>query len=165
MQHFDSTNKLDLDSMIKHRNELLRKAFNNIDLDAVIIGDRNQPFIVIKNYGSKPFGVQGYVHNFKYHFKNQAVDGDIIHTIDLNEKKPLNISTFIDIISKSEVRKVYRIVLSNGLQFASHREIQAFDGLKTNYYWSDTDCKYFISYAKAAEVFDKFKHLNPEIIS
>lgn len=127
---------------IRERNELLLAMFTTNGFDAQLVGDLNQPAIVIEG----KYAIAGYVHNKLYHFCDQAFGGTEIFTIQLSENPSISRAKILDLIEKSTVRKLYKIKSyfdQHSMWFANHRN--------GNIYFSPDDVRYYFSYKKASD--------------
>lgn len=130
---------------IAERNELLLKMFTENGFNAQLVGNPNQPAIVING----EFAVSGYVHNKLYHFTDKPFGGSEVHTVQLSENPIISKSKILELIESSESRKLYKIVVDFGntdMFFNNYRN--------ENFYFSATDARYYFSYQKAEEMLD-----------
>lgn len=136
-----NTNKKHSNYPIQERNELLLAMFTSNGYNAQLIGDINQPAIVI----DEKYAIAGYVHNKTYHFCDKPFGGTEIHTVQLSENPSISRSKIEELIANSEVRKLYKIRVKFGdqsLWFANHRNDKI--------YFSPDDVHYYFSYKKAS---------------
>jgi len=128
---------------IVERNELLLKMFTENGFDAKLIGNPNQPAIIIDG----KYAIAGYVHNRMYHFTNKPFGGYEIHSVHLTENPSISRAKIEELIERSEKRKLYLIEVLLGdhrLYFNNFRN--------ENFYFSDNDIRYYFSYEKAKEM-------------
>lgn len=139
-----------LSELITNRNILLKEFFSKRGLDAILIGDYNQPAIVIRSEPSL-FAVGGFVKNFQYNFTNIPFGGHVIMSINLNsENEDFTSVDILNIFDEYDQRPVY--VLKNEansmLLFSSITDKSD----ESHIYWSETDPRYFLSFEKAEEI-------------
>ncbi|BBI90570.1 hypothetical protein HYO65_gp178 [Tenacibaculum phage PTm1] len=125
---------------IKERNEALLNMFTSNGFNAQLVGDINQPAIVIDG----KYAIAGYVHNKVYNFCDKPFGGTEIHSVTLSENPNISRTKILELIQKSEVRKLYKIKVNFGNQslwYANHRN--------DHIYFSPTDTRYFFSHQNA----------------
>lgn len=94
---------------VKERNQLLADffiyhGFKNIKL----IGDENQPKLIVDN-----LSISGFVKNKIYHFTTKQFGGEIIYSVNLNEKEIESTEYLVKIIESAERKTVYRLVVDS----------------------------------------------------
>lgn len=130
---------------VAERNELLLHTFTSNGFDAQLVGNPNQPAVVIDG----TYAIAGYVHNKLYHFCDKPFGGSEIHSVHLTENPSISRTKILELINISEPRKLHKIQVDFGahaLWFNNHRN--------DNFYFSDNDVRYFFSYAKATEALE-----------
>ena len=93
---------------VEHRNAQLKSIFENAGYAVKLIGDYNQPKIII----NEQFAVSGYVQNRLYHFTTESFGGEVIRTINLN-RPDLSKTELAEIFANNIQRKFWRLALSN----------------------------------------------------
>lgn len=91
---------------IDQRNKQLQLLFENAGFSTKLIGDCNQPKIIINDM----FAVSGYVHNRLYHFTSKPFGGEIVRTVNLHDVD-ITASEIAKIFDSIEQRRFFRLVL------------------------------------------------------
>lgn len=128
---------------IVERNQLLLKLFTDNNFNAKLIGDPNQPAIVI----DETYAIAGYVHNKTYHFCDKPFGGTEIHSIHLSENPTISRNKIQELIDGSEKRKLYKIKVKIGQYYMWFNNFR-----HGHLYFSPTDVRYYFSYAKANDM-------------
>ena len=89
---------------IQQRNVQLKTFFKSFGFEVKLIGDYNQPIIVIND----DYAVSGFVQNRLYHFTTKPFGGNIVRTVNLNEPD-LTKSDLDDILSSNEQKRFWRL--------------------------------------------------------
>lgn len=133
---------MDKNYPIEERNLLIVEFFNYHGFtDIALIGDENQPKIILDDMKA----VSGFVKNKIYNFTNKQFGGEVIYRVNLNEKEAED-STFIkNIIYSAERKKVYRLKLSGQKMFYIRTE-------KYIPYFSNVESRFFFNVDKARSI-------------
>lgn len=138
-----------LDDMITDRNRLLEHMFKSNDFNVKLIGDKNQPAVIILNYLDRaPFAIAGFVKNFKYNFTTKPFNGSITGTVYLTEFE-VNVTrgTIVEMIERNEHREAYMLRMQNTEDEPMYLSYLNHDS--KHLYWSKTDPRYFLDKEKA----------------
>lgn len=141
-------NYTSLDDMRNTRNIILQELFECNGFVIKLIGDNNQPAIVIFNYHERPFVISGFVKNFIFKLTTKPYNGTIVNSIRLRRDQLTgHRDMIIDHIESSESRPVYRI------QCTEHSDM-FFNSVKmhsgvNHIYWSTSDQRLYISRQRA----------------
>ena len=148
-----------LQELIFDRNRLLKKFFTDRGFDVELIGDQNQPAVIVKNFGEL-FAVGAHVKNFKYNFTNIPFNGHIVKSVDLNQEEELfSRQDLIEIIENTEQREVYVLKKYENPEMYFNSIVQK-NGTQ-HVYWSETDPHYFLVGHKAVDMkINLFKEFN-----
>lgn len=132
---------------IKHRNHQLHNLFCNLGFDVRLIGDHNQPKIIIDN----SFAVSGFVKNRIFNFTTKPFGGEVIRSVNLNTP---NISKReIDILfSTNSQRPYYKIHLINTKLYYLKTE-------NAEPLFSVSDSRFFFDKHKATKTIEYLKNL------
>lgn len=133
--------KLKVSYPVKERNNLIIEFFNYHGLKIEkLIGDENQPKIILSDFKS----VSGFVKNKIYNFTTKQFGGEVIYSVNLAEKEKEDSVHLRKIIESSERKKVYRLKIYLSDMYYVKTE---------NYvpYFSKIEARYYFDFAKAAE--------------
>lgn len=145
-----------LSDMIANRNALLKKFFTSRGFNVTLIGDYNQPVVIVRDDSDVLFAVGGYVKNFMYHFTDIPFGGHSILSVNLNsDNDDITYDMIADIFEKNEQRNVY--VLQHAEDESLLFSIVADKSGESHVYWSKTDPRYFLSIEKAKDTADHLK--------
>ena len=130
---------------IEERNQSLLNVFRNLGYDAKLVGNKNQPKIVINN----DFAISGYVQNKLYHFTTKPFGGDIVQTISLNIFDPITKKDVDRLIEQTEKRKVWKIYVKQ----EDKKQNRLFYVKTDNFipYFSTEDFRFFFDEQKVIE--------------
>lgn len=124
---------------VKERNKLLVDFFEYHNFKNVkLIGDENQPKIILDDMLS----VSGFVRNKIYNFTNKQFGGEIIHSIDLNQFEKESHQHLKEIINSAERKRVYRLKIYNQQLFYVRT-------VENAPYFSNIESRYFFDFEKA----------------
>lgn len=129
---------------IDERNDLLRRVFENLGYFVELVGDKNQPKIVI----NKSFAISGFVKNKLFNFTSKPFGGTIVKTISLLVDNPLTREELDHLINSTEKREIWKIF------------VRLEDGTKMYYikteekipYFSTKDNRYFFDFEKVSQM-------------
>jgi hypothetical protein len=129
---------------ILERNNLLFDFFKYLGFQNVkLLGDENQPKIILDDMKA----VSGFVKNKYYNFTDKPFGGNVVYTINLQEKEHENIDYVRTIIHQAERRIIYRLLVDNSSFF--------FCKIENNIpYFSNIDARYYFEKAKADRMKD-----------
>lgn len=121
---------------IHHRNDQLKQMFLNLGLDVKLIGDFNQPKIIVND----DYAISGFVQNRLYHFTTKPFQGQIVRTVNLNEPD-LSINELHDLLHENDQRRFWKLAHSENdslfyLKTENNVALFAFTDAR---YWFDRD--------------------------
>jgi hypothetical protein len=129
---------------VEERNEQLLQIFLKLGYDAKLIGNRNQPKIIIDN----SFAISGYVHNKLYHFTDKPFGGVEVRTINLNHEDPISREEVDNLINSSEKRQIWKVGLCEEKSGKTFYYVNTRDKIP---YFAFDDCRFFFDKTKAEE--------------
>lgn len=134
---------------IDKRNTQLHTFFESLGYNVKIIGNRNQPKVIIDD----SFAISGFVKNNEYLFTTKPFHGDVITSVNIYESDMTRLD--VDrLIAMSEKRRLWKLLLvdhtseeSSYNMFYSHTS----NGIS---YFSDNDPKFFFNESDAISTRD-----------
>lgn len=131
------------DYPVKTRNIMLLNMFRQHNISAQLVGDINQPSIVIDGN----FAISGFVKNRIYNFTNKPFGGFIVDSIYLNEETEITKTEIQEFVYVSEVRKLWKIQVC----VFGKEPVYLYSIDNNKVLFSLYDAKYFFSEEKAQE--------------
>jgi len=89
---------------VEARNIQLIDLFTSLGYDAKLIGNPNQPKIIIDSC----YAISGYVHNRLYHFTTKPFGGNVVKTVDIR-RPDIKRQELDDLIDSCEKRKLWKV--------------------------------------------------------
>lgn len=129
---------------IDDRNDLLRKVFENLGYFVELVGDKNQPKIVI----NRSFAVSGFVKNKIFNFTTKPFGGTIVKTISLLVDNPISKEDLEELFINTQKREIWKLFIrsEDGTQLFY---IKTEDKIP---YFSTWDNRYFFDLEKANQM-------------
>lgn len=140
---------------IKERNEMLICFFEGLGYEVKLLGDRNQPKVII-TIGSKSFVVSGYVKNKLYNFTTEPFGGTEVLTINLNDTSNIKREDIDNIFKNNKQRNYFTIRLKGS-------DIYYLKTEDNNILFSSTDKRYFFDKEKAQSTLDYLAKYNNNV--
>lgn len=149
-----------LKAMVIARNQLLLEFFKSKGFETKVLGDTNQPIVIIEQ-GKSRIAISAHVKNFEYCFTDKPFHGVVTHQFNLyNKGSELTYDDLFNILTTNVQRDVYALEhpICKGLFFSyiSYRTGSP------RLYWSKDDPKYFVSLQKARKVIDELSNMYNE---
>lgn len=129
---------------VEGRNELLLQLFLDLGFDAKLIGNRNQPKIIINN----SFAISGYVHNKLYHFTTKPFGGEAVKTINLNHENPISRLEVDQLIATCQKRQIWKVGLCDEKDGYTFYYVKTQDFVP---YFAFDECRFFFDQEKAED--------------
>lgn len=127
---------------IEERNKLLLEFFTNRGFDCKLLGNINQPKLVIDD----TYAISGYVHNKLYHFTSKPFGGEVVYTVNLTFCEDVTKDKIASIIDSTSKRTIWKIVTTEGLYYVRTELNQPL--------FSPVGTRFFFDKLKAEETFD-----------
>lgn len=127
---------------IDERNELLLKMFENLGFSAKLIGNKNQPKIVIDDSWS----ISGYVHNKLYHFTTKPFNGEVVKTVSLTLRNPITREELDAIIASTQYRQVWKLSIEASIPAMFYVKTENFTPI-----FAPSNCRFFFDLEKTLE--------------
>lgn len=142
-----------LNTMISTRNVLLGEFFEANGFEVKLLGDKNQPAIILND----SICVSGYVKNFDYNFTSKIYNGDVIHTIKLETQTNIDPKKVRECIKGSEHRNMFRI------HYSGESSLMLVDFNKSNGktipVWGKENPKLYFSEVRAEKTLKYLEHI------
>lgn len=129
---------------VEERNDQLLKLFLNLGYDAKLIGNRNQPKIII----DRNFAISGFIKNRIYNFTSKPFGGDIVHTINLNHHDAITRLEIDQLIASCEKRQIWKVGLCEEYCGKTLYYVNTTEFIP---YFAFDDCRFFFDAEKAED--------------
>lgn len=126
---------------VQERNKLLLSFFERLGYNCKLVGNPNQPKIVIDD----EFAISGYVHNKLYHFTTKPFGGVAVYTVNLTWCDDVTRDKIDELIAATEKRQLWTICHDSLHYVKTEQDIP---------YFSPVAKRFFFDEAKAIETFD-----------
>ena len=134
---------------VQERNTELLALFVSLGYNAKLVGNPNQPKIIIDNN----FAISGYVHNRLYHFVSKPFGGEIVRTISLTVDNPITREDVDALIASTEARPIWKLVVHN--EEGPNMYYTKTENFKP--YFSTEDSRFFFDSDKAEDTIEYLK--------
>lgn len=129
---------------IEERNKQLLNLFVTLGYNTKLIGNQNQPKIIIDN----SFAISGFIKNRIYNFTSKPFGGDIVHSINLNHHDVISREEVDQLIATCQKRQIWKVGLceekgGKTLYYVNTNEFIP--------YFAFDDCRFFFDVEKAED--------------